>query len=336
MGNIDYLLLLGAMGADFVVDRLSSFTLARVSKRWCCGRYLLARPNFIFFLLCCCLLALLLSSCRPIQRPDGAQPNHAIAKSPDLALFCEGSGSPTVILEAGLGGDHTTWALVQPEVAKLSRVCSYDRAGLGQSAPAPVPRTSADVVADLHRLLESAGESAPYLLVGHSFGGLHTRLFAATYPDEVSGMILVDAVHEDWWRRGAALLPAKVNGESPLFDELRRYFESEGGTPHENGEGIDIAASAAQVRGGGGFANKPLIVLVAGIPDVLPAGLPEELQMTLSRLLQAELPAELVKLSTNSIKVEVPNSGHDIQRQHPDVVVAAIKPLVEISRSGNH
>ena len=119
----------------------------------------------------------------------------------NLFLACTGvkkpTGNLTVILEAGLGADHSSWALVQPAVAPIARVCSYDRAGLGQSDPAATPRTSADVVADLYQLLQTAGEGGPYLLVGHSFGGLHGRLFAHEYPDEVLGVVLVDAVHEE-------------------------------------------------------------------------------------------------------------------------------------------
>ncbi|MFN8441094.1 MAG: alpha/beta hydrolase [Caldilineaceae bacterium] len=294
-------------------------------------------------LLCIgCSLLFLVAACQPIQRPskitqlpNSRSPNLFNIGGRNLALFCEGAGSPTVILEAGLAGDHTTWELVQPQAAKLSRTCSYDRAGMGESDPASTPRTSADVVNDLHRLLEVAGEKRPYLLVGHSFGGLHTRLFAATYPDEVIGMILVDAVHEDWWRKGAALLPAATANEDPAIAELRRYFTSDGGSPNENSEGIDIAATAEQVRKGGRFGDKPLVVLVAGIPDVLPPNLPEQLQLALVKLLQQDLPQQFVHLSTNSIKVDVPNSGHDIPRQRPDIVVVAIKTLVEINQSGS-
>lgn len=289
-------------------------------------------------------LPLLLSiGCRPIQRPV-AQPVPTQAVQPDdgshrfdiggrkLFLLCTGEGSPTVILEAGLGGDHTGWVRVQSEAAKLTRVCSYDRASLGESDPAPTPRNGAAVVADLHSLLAVAGEAGPYVLVGHSFGGLYVRLYAAAYPAEVTGMALVDAVHEDWWRRGAALLPTEQADESALLKELRRYFSSEGGSAQENAEGIDIAATAAAVRQAGGFGTKPLIVLVAGVPDVLLPGLPAALQAPLANLLQQELPGKLVKLSPNSIKVGVPDSGHNIPTTRPDVVVAAIKTLVELSQ----
>ena len=112
-----------------------------------------------------------------------------------LFLTCVGQGSPTVLLEAGLGADHAAWAMLQSAVAEVTRVCSYDRAGTGQSDPAPTPRTGQTIVADLHTLLDSAGITDSLILVGHSFGGLYVRLYAAEYPAEVAGLVLVDPVH---------------------------------------------------------------------------------------------------------------------------------------------
>ena len=113
----------------------------------------------------------------------------------DLFLHCTGEGSPTVILEAGFGDTSGIWDKVQPEVARTTRVCSYDRAGLGQSDPPPTDvRTFGEVVADLHALLAAAGVPAPYVLVGNSIGGLFIRLYAGTYPEEIAGLVLVDGV----------------------------------------------------------------------------------------------------------------------------------------------
>lgn len=114
-----------------------------------------------------------------------------------LNLYCVGEGSPTVVFDAGLGGDTASWDTVQPAVAQKTRTCSYDRAGLGFSDPATRPGTSANIVDDLQRLLTAAGIKPPYILVGHSYGGLNVRLYAYDHPAEVVGMVLVDPSHED-------------------------------------------------------------------------------------------------------------------------------------------
>ena len=115
-----------------------------------------------------------------------------------LNLRCEGKGSPVVVFDAGAGDTLGTWDWVLPAVKKLTRVCAYDRAGLGRSDPGPRPRTSERIVAELHELLSRARVSPPYVLVGHSFGGLNVRLYAARNPGQVSGLVLVDATPEDY------------------------------------------------------------------------------------------------------------------------------------------
>lgn len=109
-----------------------------------------------------------------------------------LHLHCLGAGSPTVILEAGLGNDVNHWRRVQPALAAETRTCAYDRAGLGWSDPGPLPRTPARVVTELSRLLDAAGERPPFVLVGHSNGGPYVRLLAASRPADVRGLVLVD------------------------------------------------------------------------------------------------------------------------------------------------
>src|SRR6266496_3369803 len=113
-----------------------------------------------------------------------------------LHINCTGTGSPTVILDAGLGGTSLDWSKVQPAVARFTRVCSYDRAGYGWSDTGPGPRTSQQIVKELHLLLVHAQISGPYLLVGHSLGGLNMRLYAYRYPQEVAGMVLLDSTSE--------------------------------------------------------------------------------------------------------------------------------------------
>jgi len=286
------------------------------------------------------LLALLtFTACQPLALPAGTLPPSPTAPAdPNLVeiggrrmwLSCVGEGPRTVILEAGLGADHTAWERVQPDAAQLTRVCSYDRAGLGRSNPAATPRTGADVVADLHALLQAAEITPPYVLVGHSFGALFVRLYAYTYPEEVAGLVLVDPVHEDWWTKAAIMLPPAAANEAAELADLRGYFASEGGAATENAEGIDIAASAAELRAARQRGNLPLIVLSAGIVDVVPSGLPAEWQAPLTTLFQEELPADLVTDSPNSMRLTVTNSGHNIPATQPAVILAAIKTLVEL------
>ncbi len=114
-----------------------------------------------------------------------------------MRLDCRGSGSPTVVLEAGLGGSSTTWMRIQDEVAKFTRVCSYDRAGYGWSDSVREAMSPQRVAEMLHALLENGGESPPFLMVGHSFGGIYVRTFTAEYPQDVVGMVLVDSSHEN-------------------------------------------------------------------------------------------------------------------------------------------
>jgi len=116
-----------------------------------------------------------------------------------LHIHCTGeahSPQPTVVLEAGAGDFSVDWSLVQPRVARFARVCSYDRAGSGWSDLGPRPRTMHQIVWELHALLENAGERPPYVLVGHSYGGLLVRLYASTYPSEVAGMVLEESADE--------------------------------------------------------------------------------------------------------------------------------------------
>src|SRR5262245_50984185 len=114
-----------------------------------------------------------------------------------LHLDCAGTGSPAVVFASGSGDFSFDWALVQPEVARSARACAYDRAGDAWSDPGPIPCTLRQEAYELHTLLERAGIAPPYVLVGHSYGGLLVRVYAERYPAEVAGMVLVDATHED-------------------------------------------------------------------------------------------------------------------------------------------
>jgi pimeloyl-ACP methyl ester carboxylesterase len=114
-----------------------------------------------------------------------------------LHLWCTGDGAPAVILDAGLGGTSAGWGFVQPEVARFTRVCSYDRAGMGYSDPGPSPRTARRIARELAELLARGGIAGPVVLVGESIAGFYVRVFASDHPERATGLVLVDASHED-------------------------------------------------------------------------------------------------------------------------------------------
>ncbi len=234
-----------------------------------------------------------------------------------LFITCIGTGAPTVVLEAGGGNSADTWAGVQPEIARSTRVCSYDRAGLGQSDPAPAGvRTVQDSVGDLHALLDTAGVSGPYVLVGHSFGGLIVRLYASQYPDEVAGLVLVDGMPPDLLASGLALQPPAERQET--FTIMR-------GLHPQDPEHLDIIASGVWVMAHPP-APVPAIVLAAGFhggpgtpPDLAFENLWAELQREQARVLDARL-------------VSIPEGDHFLQLDRPELVVEAIRQVVEAVR----
>ena len=148
----------------------------------------------------------------PVDRVanDFVQPHQRVEveRGRRMNLYCIGTGRPTVVFDSGLSDWSSTWALIQPAVAARTRACSYDRPGMGYSDPATRPATPANAVRDLHALLQRGGIRGPLLLVGHSLGGFNMKLYAATYPAEVAGMVLVDPSEERLWPRvGAELAP---------------------------------------------------------------------------------------------------------------------------------
>lgn len=137
-----------------------------------------------------------------------------------LNLHCAGTGSPTVVFESGLGIPISNWGFVQPTISQKTRTCSYERAGLGFSDAATRASDSKDIVDDLHRLLIAAAIKAPYVLVGHSYGGMTVRLYAYTYPSDVVGMVLVDPTAEDSIASYRALDPQKRTAEQWYADTV--------------------------------------------------------------------------------------------------------------------
>jgi pimeloyl-ACP methyl ester carboxylesterase len=148
------------------------------------------------------LAAIALLACPAgMGQPASPQPIAPIGRLVDagghrLHINCTGAGSPTVVMESGALDLSLVWALTQPKVAQFTRVCSYDRAGYAWSDAGPLPRTMAQIAYELHTALANAGEKGPYVLVGASLGGAMVRVFANAYPNDVSGMVLVDSVHE--------------------------------------------------------------------------------------------------------------------------------------------
>jgi pimeloyl-ACP methyl ester carboxylesterase len=234
-----------------------------------------------------------------------------------LFIACAGTGAPTVVLEAGGGNSADTWAGVQPEVARVTRVCSYDRAGLGQSDPAPTGvRTVQDSVDDLHALLAAADISGPTVLAGHSFGGLIVRLYASQYPDEVAGLVLVDGMPPNLLASGLALMPAT---------ERQQTFTVMRGLHPLDPEHLDIIASGVWVMAHPP-ALAPSIVLAAGFhgaPDAPPDPAFEDLWAKLQQEQAQILDARFIS---------VPEADHFLQYDRPELVVEAIRQVVEAAR----
>jgi pimeloyl-ACP methyl ester carboxylesterase len=244
-----------------------------------------------------------------------------------LYLYCTGTGSPTVILEAGLEGDDITWKEVQPQVAQFTRVCSYDRAGLAHSDYGPTPRDAELSAADLHTLLTKAAIAPPYVLVGHSFGGLLIRRYTFDYPEEVDGLIFVDSLHENWWEEALKLLPPAGPNDSSRLASFRSYLTEGWRDPTSNFEAMDIPAVVEQVRETGDFGDLPILVLTAGKFTVLNPGLPPELEADLASLFH-DLQGRLATLSSVGSQVVIPDSGHNMPRENPQAVVDAIRTIL--------
>lgn len=264
-----------------------------------------------------------------------------------LHIYCTGSGSPTVILDSGMGDTYVSWRKVQPQIAQFTRVCSYDRAGLGFSYYTHHPSTSRDFARELHTLLHSAGIPPPYVLVGHSMGGFDVRLYASFYRDEVAGMVLVDSSHPDQQKR----LPPELNDLDATWLREQEFFEftMPFGIPrllgfcasdaevraaacnfHSIREGVaelkSVSESASQAGRSGTLGDIPLIVLSSD-PDKPQPDLPEDLAKPASDAWQ-HMQNELAQLSTRGRHIIAKNSGHYIQLDRPDIVVDAVRQVI--------
>jgi pimeloyl-ACP methyl ester carboxylesterase len=270
----------------------------------------------------------------------------------DMHIYCTGAGTPAVILESGLGDSYISWRKVQPQIAAFTRVCSYDRAGIGYSDSSPRLRTSQVIAEELHWLLQKANVAPPYILVGHSMGGYDVRVFTALYRNEVAGLVLVDASHPDQenrfplelknmegtWRREAEFLeytaPFGVPRLLGLCDEdpPQRAADCNFHTAREgDAELRAFPISANQARAAGTLGDLPLAVL-SHDPDKPSADLPPDLAKPINEAWE-KMQEELARLSTRGTQIIAKGSSHYIQNDRPEVVVEAIRNVVNQARA---
>lgn len=260
-----------------------------------------------------------------------------------LHINCTGKGSPTVVIDAGQGDWSTSWASVQQEVAKTTRICTYDRAGLGWSEAGPLPRDAAQFVKELHTLLQKANIPGPYVMVGHSLGGTSVRVFVSEHASEVAGVVLIDSMNPGQATQPHIQAQSQSDPQSQPFSlqaALARFgigrlivklpisvFSVPAGQeayyplyirPQSlqtaDNELQGIPASLAQADAVKTFGDLPLIVLTARL-NTNP-GWPQ-------------WQTELLELSSNSQQLFAENSGHIIQADEPEAAVAAILQMVQ-------
>jgi pimeloyl-ACP methyl ester carboxylesterase len=273
-----------------------------------------------------------------------------------LHLYCVGQGSPTVVLDAGLGAFSLDWGAVQPEIARTTRVCAYDRAGLGWSEAGPQPRSPQQFADELHTLLTNAGIQGPYVLVGHSISGKTARLFASQHPSEVAGTVLIDARHESvddhltpeqvaaedtqqqhfqdmikWMARfglvrllWAPAWPRVLPGSENLSAETRTAIGLMQARPKQIetalAEGAARMDSNSLLYTAAPLGDAPLVVVASAQSiDYLPFW--KEAQQTMAGL------------SSNS-RLIVASSGHAVHFEQPALVVESIRQVVDSARTG--
>jgi pimeloyl-ACP methyl ester carboxylesterase len=264
-----------------------------------------------------------------------------------LHLYCTGRGSPTVVLEQGGGGNSLAWFLVQPQVATVTQVCAYDRAGMAWSDAGPLPRTGEQIAKELHTLLNNSSIEAPYVLVGHSYGGLFVRAFAAQYPEDVAGLVLLDSAHPDQWTR-TAQGQAQYKNDSTIYSATRLlaqvgllrilpnpFATSPASFPNEQqgvwralhsttkfwnttaAESRAIPETMNSVRDAASLGDLPLVVVSAG------AHMDADLQWQ-------SFQAELTKLSSNSVQHVVEGASHASLWAEPEGAEASSQAILEV------
>jgi pimeloyl-ACP methyl ester carboxylesterase len=326
----------------------------------------------------CCLTAVLPILVTAVEKSTAViddvaytKPQRLVTIEPGrrLNMYCTGEGSPTVVFDSGLGDGTRVWGLIQPVVAKRTRVCSYDRAGLGFSDSPTRPSTSANAIDDLHHLLRAAHIKPPYLLVGHSLGGMNVKLFAETYLSEVAGLVFVDPSHEDLGKGAWAIDPESQKTYAPYMAALQRCLEAK---PEDFVAGSELVqncgpfptsrysaainavelergtrrgrlqtriseqenvwfTSADQVRG----AYRPLgaIPIIVLTHEAFSRGPSEsQEQRDAKNKLWIDLHEQIAAMSTRGKRVTVDNTGHYIQLDQPQAVVDSILAVLRAAR----
>lgn len=270
------------------------------------------------------------------------------------------NGEPTVILEAGIASISSNWAWVQDEIAASTRVVAYDRAGLGWSDPSPAPQDAQASAEDLHAALRVAGIQGPFVVVGHSYGGLVVRAFTDLYPDEVAGMVLVDASHPDQWAAApvpggsrVAAIGNRIIGYMARLGVVRLFGLSKSyaaGLPDQ--QAAEMKAMLARPQGWLTSANTLAIWDARTRPQINQARELEDLPLVVlnaperpsaasvggyASLLNSQQ-AELASLSSNSLRLAVEGATHESlinERRHALAVVGAIIRVIEAARTGD-
>ncbi|WP_322101946.1 alpha/beta hydrolase [Paraburkholderia sp. J41] len=242
-----------------------------------------------------------------------------------LAYLASGAGSPSVVLETGLGAQSADWQPVQAALERTCRVFRYDRAGRGESDPVQGPRDATQIVDELHALLQAARVPAPYLLVGHSFGGLLARLFAQRYPEIVCGLVLVEPMHEAQFERLGPAFPPAASGDPAALVRMRELWTRGWRNPATTPESIDFPASFRAVRAAALPPDLPLAVMTAGSfqnASILPPERRPAMQQAWERM-----HAELLALSARARHVSLPACEHFVQREAPEAIVEAVEAM---------
>jgi hypothetical protein len=227
-----------------------------------------------------------------------------------MFLNCTGKAAgPTVILEAGTGDTSEVWSAVQTEVEKFANVCSYDRLGLGRSDKLAVAHTADETVADLHGLLHAASIHEPYVLVAHSIGGIYTRKYAALYPAEVAGVVLVDSAHEEQFTRVAQISPEwakRISSQFPVDEQRSQGF---------------LTGNERLVW----HFDKPLVVIEHG---EMPPSAASDPMAKQSEAVFHVLQKDLASRSKRGQLREAKTSGHYIQRDQPELITQSIRDII--------